>query len=281
MDGRPDAGPTEAPDAQATSEDPRLVDETSGEYLTRWNRLVSTTNWEKGRIICEWRQALIEAGAPPGSHTDGAWSRRAGGVSPEHTGRLRRVYQRFGQVHQQYAGLYWSHFQAGCDWPDAEMWLEGAVQNGWSVARMRHERWQAVGAPPQKKPRDEDVITAELDEDFTPAEELPPTEVISGSLAVVQEARPVAHRKLEDPPSEAGEPDGSQQSGSPGGRIAVEPFRPFENLAPLPPDLNKAFEGFRAAILRHKRSGWRKISSSDVVIVLDALKQLTLAPAED
>ena len=32
------------------------------EYVGRWNRLVSTTNWEKGRIICEWREALRQAG---------------------------------------------------------------------------------------------------------------------------------------------------------------------------------------------------------------------------
>ena len=34
-------------------------DATSEVFLGRWNRLISTTNWEKGRIILEWRQALI------------------------------------------------------------------------------------------------------------------------------------------------------------------------------------------------------------------------------
>ena len=41
--------------------DPR-IEAASTEYLGRWNRLVSTTNWEKGQIICQWRAALIEAG---------------------------------------------------------------------------------------------------------------------------------------------------------------------------------------------------------------------------
>ena len=29
-------------------------------FVGRWNRLVSTTNWEKGRIILQWREALQE-----------------------------------------------------------------------------------------------------------------------------------------------------------------------------------------------------------------------------
>ena len=27
----------------------------AGRFVGQWNRLVSTTNWEKGRIICEWQ----------------------------------------------------------------------------------------------------------------------------------------------------------------------------------------------------------------------------------
>ena len=167
MEKRSEAEPPEAIDTQPTGGDPPLVAEISGEYVARWDRLVSTTNWEKGRIICEWREALIQAEAPSGSYADEAWSRRAGSVSPQHTGRLRRVYQRFGHVHQQYAGLCWSHFQAALDWPEAEMWLEGAVQNCWSVARMRHRRWQTLGAPPRQRPRDEEIVAA-IDRDLNP-----------------------------------------------------------------------------------------------------------------
>ena len=39
--------------------DGALTKEASAEFLGRWSRLVSTTNWEKGHIINEWRQALI------------------------------------------------------------------------------------------------------------------------------------------------------------------------------------------------------------------------------
>ena len=50
--------------AVETSDNP-LVETTSREYLGRWNHLVSTTNWEKGHIICQWREALVAAGAAP------------------------------------------------------------------------------------------------------------------------------------------------------------------------------------------------------------------------
>ena len=125
-----------------------LAVEASAQYVGRWNRLVSTTNWEKGRIIHQWREALRQAGAPAASYTDDAWSRQVSHVTPQHVGRLRRVFERFGQVYEQYEGLYWSHFQAACEWPDAEMYLQGAVENNWSISQMRDQRWEAMGGAP-------------------------------------------------------------------------------------------------------------------------------------
>jgi hypothetical protein len=279
MDQRLEMESPQAVRAGNADQQSRLVAEASGQYVARWARLVSTTNWEKGRIICEWREALIQAGAPPDGYTDEAWSCGVGGVSPRHVGRLRRVYQRFGQVYPQYGGLHWSHFQAASEWPDAEMWLEGAVQNGWSVAAMRDQRWQALGAPPRMRPRDEDVITTELDEDFAPVDRLVP-EVISTSLGIVQEAQPVAQRKSEASPPEAAAANTPQRLAPPTRGSVDEPFRPFEDFSPLPADLNRAFQAFRRAIRRHRLSGWRKVSLGDVLAVLDALKQLALAPAE-
>ncbi len=238
-----------------------LVDETSVKYLGRWNRLVSTTNWEKGRIICQWREDMISADAPPDDYTDQAWSHRAGSVSPQHVGRLRRVFQRFGETFDQYAGLYWSHFQAAMDWPDAEMWLEGAVQSGWAVSQMRHQRWEAMGAPADKTPLPEDVIEAEQDEDVEPAgdeykpDDIPP-ETISGSLGEIRDDADADER----PPCDD--------------EHSAEPFRPFEDLPALPPDLADAFEAMKLAILQQKLSGWREISLPEVLSVLDSLKQL-------
>ncbi len=274
MDKRPDADCPETADTQTPVEAGPATEETSRQYLARWDRLLSTTNWEKGRIICEWRQALIEAGAASGSYTDEAWSRRAGGLSRQHAGRLRSVYRRFGQVHQQYAGLYWSHFQAALDWPDAEMWLEGAVHSGWPVARMRHQHWQSIGAPAHKKPRDQDVIAAEFDEDFIPAGQPEVPGAISDSLAVVREAPPMARRGNEFPSSESGDADTSRQP-------PIDAFESFENFAPLPPDMNKAFQFLQRSIQRHKRAGWRKVPLGDVLALLDAMKQLALQPADN
>ncbi len=122
-----------------------IIDETTRRYLGQWQRLVSTTNWDKGRILCAWRQSLQQSGAPAAEYSDEAWSRQVGTVTPQHVGRLRRTWERFGAVSNDYAGLYWSHFQAASDWPDAEMWLEGAVQSDWSVLQMRQQRATALG----------------------------------------------------------------------------------------------------------------------------------------
>ncbi len=257
--------------------DESAVDARSAEYLGQWEKLVSTTNWEKGRIICQWRQELLAAGAPLETCSDEAWSRRVGSVSAQHVGRLRRVYQRFGEIHAQFAGLYWSHFQAVLDWHDAEMWLEGAVQSGWSVARMRTERWQAMGSPAESQPRDGEVIAADVDEDADPANDSH-DDAVGASLREVHD--PGTDRQDEPAPwdNEPAEPAdaGEMPRETP---AAAEPVRPFENLPSLPRDLADAFEAFKLAILNHKLSGWREATADDVLTVLNALKQLALAPA--
>ncbi len=271
---------------QATLVVEAAVIEAAAEYVGQWNRLVSTTNWEKGRIISEWRAALELHGVPAGSVSDEAWSRQVGGVTPQHVGRLRRVFERFGATHRQYAGLFWSHFQAAIEWPDAEMYLEGAVQNRWSVSQMRNQRWQVLGCQPELRPRDEDIVNSELDEDVQPSNDgsLPPT--ISESMGEVH-----GHDDFSDS-GDSGDgadamrfdADGSyagetQASDAPMDAPTAPLLRPFESLPPLPADLNEAFELFKLAILGHKVSGWRDISRDDVLSVLESLRQLALAPA--
>ncbi|MDR3110862.1 MAG: hypothetical protein LBU65_14435, partial [Planctomycetaceae bacterium] len=151
-----------------------LVDEISSAPVTEWHKLISQTNWEKGRIILQWRQSLVAAELPETAYSDDAWAMRVRGVSSnstltaQHVGRLRRVFERFGETRDKFAGLYWSHFQAALGWEDAEMWLEGAVQNGWSVMQMKSQRWEAVGASADLKPRESDIMVTELDEDANP-----------------------------------------------------------------------------------------------------------------
>ncbi len=260
--------------------DEEVVEQASAEYLGRWNRLISTTNWEKGRIISAWRQALIDSGLPQQAYSDEAWARRVGNVSGQHVGRLRRVYDRFGDNYHEYSGLYWSHFQAVLDWDDAEMWLEGAVQNNWSVAQMRDQRWEAVGAPEDRKPRPEDVIVGEFDEDSQSYEDDAPS-TIDESVEVVHDPDTEEEESQADEFGESVdglpfETDTDLQSAS----SSSSPVRPFENLPRLPDDIQEAVECFKLAILAHKMTGWEDVSCDDVLAALNALKQLALAPSE-
>jgi hypothetical protein len=188
-------------------------------------------------------------------------------------------------MQEGYPGLYWSHFQAALDWNDAEMWLEGAVQSAWSIAEMRRQRWQALGAPDELKPRSEDVIFAELDEDSFPDQEDRLGAPLSNSVGVVRNPARRVGEELETDAIAAAEDehDSVAEPGSPHGArdsAAAEPVRPFAHLAELPDDLGEAFESYKLAILRHKLSGWLEISQQDVLASLDALKQLALAPSE-
>jgi hypothetical protein len=253
------------------------IDDASRTYLGQWHRLISTTNWEKGRIIHEWRQALISADAPAIDYSDDAWSRRVGNVTGQHVGRLRRVYERFGGVYQDYAGLYWSHFQAAVEWNDAEMWLEGAVQNHWSIEEMRRERWQAFGAIAEEQPRANEIITADIDEDATAEASDNGRELIqfSGDSFEIKDPGARADMGTHGVDSESGNNDPSDRPEA----QQTPPFRPFADLPPLPDDLNEAFESFKLAILRHKTAGWRDITRDDVLQTLDSLKALALALA--
>lgn len=258
-----------------------LVVTASQPYIGQWQRLVSTTNWDKGRIIEEWRRSLIAQELPIGEYSDEAWGRLVGGVTGQHVGRLRRVYQRFGKSHDQFPGLYWSHFQAALDWQDAEMWLEGAVKSDWSVAQMRDTRWRTLDQVEADRPRPEDVIAAETDEDFEPSRAADASpRGLSGEYSEITGPR------AEDPDFGDAEFSSSRDSSAtddytPASHEPVELVRPFENLPDLPDDLADAFDALKLAILHHKTDNWRAISAEGTLRALDALKALVLAPSTD
>lgn len=264
---------------QPITADAIRIDETSAPFCGRWQKLVSTTNWEKGRIIFEWRQAMQEAGAAAADYSDEAWGSRVGGVTGQHVGRLRRVFERFREVWPSYAGLYWSHFQAALDWTDAEMWLEGAVQNAWSISQMRERRWETLGAPADKKPRDEDVISLEIDEDAAPLEDSVGRVAAVQSLEDGQESKDVDEAAYGAADEAADKYLGPEQPDVFHDEPAT-PFRPFEHLPSLPDDFTEAFEAFKLAIPRHKLAGWSEVARDDVLLALDALKALAVAPSD-
>jgi hypothetical protein len=277
---------TVAPLDDTDAQQRELLDHTSLSFVGRWNQLVSNTNWEKGRIIVQWREALKESGAPPTEYSDEAWSRRVGGVTGQHVGRLRRVYQRFGLVYADFAGLYWSHFQAAVDWEDAEMWLEGAVQNRWSVSQMRHQRWETMGRLDEAPPQDDQIVTGELDEDFEPASHDRPADPPRESTPAGSQGPRPEGPDFGDEESPA---TGQRRTDQPGAQVyaeeqpekTVEFVRPFAELTELPEDLAEAFEAFKLAILHHKMDSWQQVSREDVLASLEALKQLVVAPSPD
>lgn len=252
--------------------------DTSAEYVLQWNRLVSRTNWEKGRILCQWRQALIDAGAPPSAYSDEAWSRQVGSVSSQHVGRLRRTYERFGENHEQFAGLYWSHFCAALEWDDAEMWLEGAVHNGWSISQMRQARQETLNLVDDAAPA----------ADFEPDEETVADHVRPAPSATAPRVGEVTDPRIpaDDEEDYVELPETDQADAAPHGDVPADGVweqpsaaaeAPFESLEDLPDDLAEACEAFKLAIVRHRMDGWKKCSRRQVLQVLDALRKLALA----
>ena len=261
-------------------DDPRSL-ALSEPFVNQWSVLISRTNWEKGAIICAWRQELQNQAAPPSAYSDEAWSRRVGGVTSQHVGRLRRVYQRFGSSYGTYANLYWTHFLAALDWDDAEMWLEGASQSEWSISEMRSTRWQANGGQPGAEPELTDVASSSIDEDFEPSSE---------PLNRQREEEETRNSKdISEGPRYDG-PDFGDESDS-SGAIATaddalddevvdapaEPtVSPFASLPTLPVDVADALEQFKLAIIRHRTRNWEEFSRDDLLRTIEALRQFAL-----
>lgn len=246
-------------------------------FIGQWNRLISTTNWEKGRIIVAWRQDLAARGLPPTAYSDEAWSRLVGGVSPQHVGRLRRTYERFGEVYSTYPHTYWSHFYAALDWHDAEMWLEGAVQNRWSVSQMRQRRWEATGSDPRKRPVGADIVATEIDEELSSlalaerGDAAAASQDFSDYVPGPRDERP----DFGDESSTGEDADSDRVTVVNENRsVGIPLFAAFDNL---PEDVSEAAEDFKLCIIRHKADGWRDISSAQMLALLDALKQLAVA----
>jgi hypothetical protein len=218
-------------------------------------------------------------------YSDEAWSQLVGGVTSQHVGRLRRVYQRFGEVSDQYEGLYWSHFQAAIDWEDAEMWLEGAIHNGWSVSQMRGKRWETVGKPGESMPADESESEQATGDDAPwLGDESEAAAPVTSESAEVKAVEGTAKRAKEesDDEDEAAErsssssddyesPKASTKSRS---RLGVE-------VDELPEDIADAFEQFKLAIIAQRRLSWSETTPEAVLECLDALRDLTLAPSDD
>jgi len=284
---KPFSRASQTSDAVATAELPSDGEsDVAGRYIGQWNQLISTTNWEKGQIICDWREALTTSDAEVTDYSDEAWAQLVGGVTSQHVGRLRRVYQRFGDVSTQYAGLYWSHFQACLDWDDAEMWLEGSIQNNWSVSQMRGKRWETLGTSPEDQQVEVAQVAVEQDTEAQAEDELAvasdslaPTNSSINSLADITDSSggPTANE-----PAHSDKQSSSERSPL-DSAASAEPVEKRTRLSvdveSLPDDLAEAFEGFKLAIIAHRRENWRDTTPESVIECLESLKQLVLADA--
>jgi hypothetical protein len=255
-----------------------VASEETAVYLGRWQRLVSTTNWEKGKILAEWRADLEVRGAAASDYSDETWSRQVGNVSPQHVGRLRRVWERFGDVRETYQGLFWSHFQAALDWDDAELWLEGAMQSRWSISQMRTQRAESLG---QVAEPSEEVAAEEYDADGGEAD----SQARSLDAPFAEAFDPAAEYLADDGETAEESDDDSSESESSSsaaasGEAAPPVARPFAHLPSLPDDLDQAIESVKLAILRHKLGGWRDVAGDDIAAHLDALRSLALTPSD-
>lgn len=258
--------------------------ELSREFVGRWEHLVSTTNWEKGLIIYQWRTALADSGTGPAGYSDEAWRRRVGGVSAQHVGRLRRVYERFGSSYRTYPSLHWSHFLAALDWDDAEMWLEGAVQAKWSVSQLRRTRWESLGSIPDAEPPTSDFRDNCDDEDYAPLSEADST---IGIQDAPRQTSPSGPRY--DEPDFGDSDDVSSEDRPATLEDELAPWEedssverleesPFARLPSLPGDVADAVEQMKLAIIRHRASHWVDVPKDSIVQVLDALKKFVLLP---
>ena len=265
-----------APDSSSSTPQAN-AEELAGRYIGQWNRLVSTTNWEKGRIICQWREAMMLDGAPVTEYSDEAWAQLVGGVTSQHVGRLRRVSQRFGDVTDQFEGLFWSHFQAALDWDDAEMWLEGSLQNEWSVSQMRGKRWETLGttAEAQQQEIQQETNEAKVESEAEAQIEVPATEEQKETIEK-QVGTEVESASSELPTNIETSNTDPQETDAPDAAPAEKRTRMNVNVESLPDDVAEAFESFKLAIIAHRREGWHETTPESIVDCLDALKQLAM-----
>ena len=273
--------------AESVGDSGATLDAESQPFVGRWNQLISSTNWEKGRIICDWRNNLQASGVGANGFSDEAWARRVGGVTAPHVGRLRRVFEAFGGQYETYPGLYWSHFLAALDWDDAPLWLEGAVRSGWSISQMRNQRWEASGGRVEDQPKASDLIESDTDEDV-----VMPAQGGGREGRFDDEPNGVSAGPAPEGPDFGDEPfDGSAELPEPVAKAEGETenldgpgtaslVQPFAGLPDLPDDMTEALEMFKLSIIRHKATGWTLIAPESVVQVLEALRTLVTSRSE-
>jgi hypothetical protein len=257
-------------------------DSQSQAFVGRWHRLSSETNWEKGRIITQWRAALIASGVPANQYSDEAWASRVGHVTCQHIGRLRRVYDRFGETYGEYPKLYWTHFWAAIDWDDAELWLEGASRSRWSISKMCRMRAESMQLA------DGQTIDSVVTNETTRIESETDDGFISqiAQSAEIEDSQDPSKERFESSPLAEGPDFGDEEQSNgldqaPSASTNTEPDlssvttatkNPFEGLGDLPLDIVEAVDPLKLCILRYRANEWNGFSKPQMLDVIEALK---------
>ena len=248
-------------------DDQQQITVLSKQYHQQWHQLVSTTNWAKGKIICKWRESLRAAGFSAHYYSDESWSRRVGNVTPQHTGRLRKVYLRFDSIRNEYPKLHWSHFLIALDWDDSELWLEGAQQSQWSVSQMQKMRSTTLDKITERETPKDDIFLRDLSENVVlpapsignPGPSLGEFATLNASdTAKIDKKNLVGPHSINSRHSSLDNPAGERTS-------ATEK---------LPQDLQKAFVRLEQVLSKHKALGWPAVEIKTVIAQLDKLKMM-------
>lgn len=274
----------ENPATISESLSPSVSDVASKPFVGRWHKLASETNWEKGRIILEWRNALIDAKASSSQYSDDAWANRVGFVTCQHVGRLRRVFERFGETYKEYPKLYWSHFWAAIDWDDAELWLEGASASRWSISQMCRMRAESMPLPDGQTPEafladeakriDSDTDDGFLESTSSAADATTKEQTSDASSERHFESSPL-HQEPDfggDADSSSGEAAASQGVGPEIANESINVRNPFEGLGKIPSDIVDALDPLKLCILRYRSNQWEGYSKQQMLDLIDALK---------
>ncbi|MDO5552230.1 MAG: hypothetical protein Q4G68_00585 [Planctomycetia bacterium] len=279
FDSAPEPGAPVPENDSLTPELATSVDEIAMEFVSFWNRLVSQTNWEKGKVIHTWRTRLIEAGVPHSLYTDEAIAKRIGNVSGQHVGRLRRVFEQF-ESPDAYPTLYWSHFQAALDWQDASEWLQKAADEALSVAAMRIARWEKYGAPADRKPKDSEIVLAEPDEDVNPFNDSNSDESSTKGSGEKKKNENASTKTVRDPDASNPDPNsfaGDENQWQTCGKTTADVLNSLNKMPSLPDDLADAFEMLKLAIVSHKLTKWSDVPAEHILDYLNAMRAIVLS----
>ncbi|MDA1013217.1 MAG: hypothetical protein O3A00_02055 [Planctomycetota bacterium] len=99
---------------------------------------VSQCNWVVGDCASRWTERYAKG------RTDADFGNLVG-LSGDQVFQRRRVWEKFGEVHEKYEALKWSHYYVALNWDNATDCLEWASETESTVAEMKAWRRAVLG----------------------------------------------------------------------------------------------------------------------------------------